>query len=230
MKNKVLFIASMITITLVITAIFTNNIIASSKTYSWGSSGETVKLIQQKLIRWGYMSGNADGNYGQQTWTAVKKFQQKNGLKVDGVVGKATLEKLGINEAVQTSSSNGGSNNGHESDVRLLAAAIHGEARGEPYEGQVAVGAVIMNRTRHPSFPNTISGVIYQPGAFDAVKDGQINLTPNETSIRAARDAMNGWDPTDGAIYYWNPATATSKWIWSVPISKTIGKHVFGTK
>ncbi len=230
MKNKVLFIASMITITLVITAIFTNNIIASSKTYSWGSSGETVKLIQQKLIRWGYMSGNADGNYGQQTWTAVKKFQQKNGLKVDGVVGKATLEKLGINEAVQTSSSNGGSNNGHESDVRLLAAAIHGEARGEPYEGQVAVGAVIMNRTRHPSFPNTISGVIYQPGAFDAVKDGQINLTPNETSIRAARDAMNGWDPTDGAIYYWNPVTATSKWIWSVPISKTIGKHVFGTK
>lgn len=234
MKNiktdKLVFLAAMLSIFFIGTAVFTGSILENQtvsifNTYSWGSSGSVVTQIQEKLIRWGYMEGSADGVYGYKTWTAVKSFQKKNGLTADGIVGTSTLQALGINTG--SSSSTTGS---HESDVRILAAAIYGESRGEPYEGQVAVGAVILNRVKHPSFPNTISGVIYQPGAFDAVTDGQINLTPNETAIKAARDAMNGWDPTDGAIYYWNPATATSKWIWSVPITKQIGKHVFGTK
>lgn len=235
MKNKFLFIAAIIMISLITTSVFTENIkntntVTSFKSYSWGSSGDTVKQIQEKLIRWGYMTGSADGNYGQKTWSAVKKFQKKSGLTADGIVGESTLKKLGINTSSDQSTQASTSTGNHDSNTRMLAAAIYGESRGEPYEGQVAVGAVIMNRTRHEAFPNTISGVIYQPGAFDAVKDGQINLTPNDTALRAARDAQNGWDPTDGAIYYWNPETATSKWIWSVPISKTIGKHVFGTK
>lgn len=121
------------------------------------------------------------------------------------------------------------SKEGGTNDEQLIARAINGEARGEPYEGQVAVGAVILNRTRHPSFPKTVAGVIYQPGAFTAVSDGQINvpIDPNSTVVKAARDALNGWDPTDGCIYYWNPATATSKWIWSRQIVKKIGKHYF---
>lgn len=121
------------------------------------------------------------------------------------------------------------SNSGTTSDVQLLARAINGEARGEPYEGQVAVGAVILNRVKASNFPNTISGVIYQPGAFTAVADGQINvaLEDESTVVKAARDALNGWDPTGGAIYYFNPDTATNKWIWSRPHIKTIGKHRF---
>jgi N-acetylmuramoyl-L-alanine amidase len=214
------------------TAVITENIknqstVISFKSYSWGSSGDIVKQIQQRLIRWGYMNGTADGVYGVKTWNGVRSFQSKNGLKVDGVVGTATLQKLGINTVYAQASK---STNSYENNVRLLAAAIHGESRGEPYEGQVAVGAVIINRTRHPSFPNSIAGVIYQPGAFDAVKDGQINMTPDNSALNAARDALNGWDPSDGCIYYWNPATATSKWIWSIPVYKTIGKHVFGKK
>lgn len=238
MRNKSLFIVSIVMLCLVATSVFTGNIINRRKTvesfrvYSWGSSGDVVRQIQERLIRWGYMTGTADGQFGTKTSQAVKEFQRKNGLTPDGVVGDATLAKLGINVS---SSSSGGSSGGtttsnRESDVRTLAAAIYGESRGEPYEGQVAVGAVILNRVDHPAFPNSIAGVVYQPGAFDAVADGQINLTPDETALRAARDALNGWDPTDGAIYYWNPATATSRWIWSVPINKQIGRHVFGTK
>lgn len=197
-------------------------------TYTWGSEGDVVRQIQQKLKQWGYYTGNADGKYGYKTWEAVKSFQSKNGLKADGIAGQQTLEKIGIQ--VKDNSQRGGGDSASGKDVRLMAAAIHGEGRGEPYEGQVAIGAVILNRVRHSSFPNTIAGVIYQPGAFDAVKDGQINLDPGDSSLKAARDALNGWDPTGGAIYYWNPATAKSKWIWSVPITKRIGKHVFGKK
>lgn len=192
---------------------------ASNTVYSWGARGETVREIQRRLKNWGYYDGSVDGIYGYGTWAAVRKFQQKNGLKVDGVAGTSTLQALGI--------PTGSSQSSDSRNVYLLAAAIYGEARGEPYTGQVAVGAVILNRVRHTSFPNTIAGVIYQPGAFDAVRDGQINLTPNETAYKAARDALNGWDPTGGCIYYWNPATATSKWIWSRPIITQIGKHVF---
>ena len=222
---SVLVMGSAIGITMYVSDITKSTLEVGS--YSWGSKGEEVKKIQTNLKKWGYYDGNVDGTYGQKTWEAVKKFQQKNGLKADGVVGKQTLEKLGIQLKSQQSTS---SNADGDRNIYLLSAAIYGEARGEPYVGQVAVGAVILNRVKHASFPNTIAGVVYQPGAFDAVTDGQINLNPDETAKKAARDALNGWDPTNGAIYYWNPATATSKWIWSVPITSRIGKHVFGKK
>lgn len=190
-----------------------------------GSTGQEVTNIQKRLKDWGYYGGSVDGIYGYQTYQAVRKFQQRHGLVVDGIAGPKTLEAIGL----PTGSSNSNSSNSvtDNKDVSLLARAIHGECRGEPYEGQVAVGAVVLNRVRDSRFPSTIAGVIYQPGAFDAVSDGQINLAPGESSLRAAKDAMNGWDPTNGCIYYWNPATATSKWIWSRPIITQIGKHVF---
>jgi N-acetylmuramoyl-L-alanine amidase len=196
----------------------------------WGSQGDKVIEVQKKLKQWGYYDGVVDGIYKGQTFEAVKKFQKKNGLKVDGVVGEQTAAAMGINLGGKKTDAQwaqgGGGNSG---DVYLLAKAVHGEARGEPYIGKVAVAAVILNRVKHPSFPNTIAGVIYQPGAFTAVSDGQINLTPDGESIRAARDAMNGWDPSGGAIYYYNPAKSTSKWIFSRPVHTVIGKHRFAT-
>lgn len=183
-----------------------------------GSQGQEVRNIQTRLRNWGYYSGSVDGIYGSGTESAVKSFQRKNGLTPDGVAGPATLSKIGLPS---------GSSSNHSRDVTLLAMAINGEARGEKYEGQVAVGAVILNRVRHSSFPNTIAGVIYQPNAFTAVDDGQINMAVNNSCYNAARDALNGWDPTGGAIYYYNPVTATNQWIRSRPIIKTIGKHVF---
>ena len=189
----------------------------------YGSRGSEVTQIQTKLKRWGYYNGNIDGIYGTQTLNAVKYFQRKNGLTVDGIAGKNTLEAMGI----FNSSSSSSSSTSNSSNVNLLARLIYGEARGEPYTGQVAVGAVVLNRVKSSSFPNTIAGVIYQSGAFDVVSDGQINLTPNQTAINAARDALNGWDPSYGAIYYFNPSTATNKWIWSRPHTVTIGNHRF---
>ena len=188
----------------------------------YGSTGSEVRTIQDKLKRWGYYNGNVDGIYGSQTVAAVKRFQQKNGLQVDGISGPQTLKAMGI-----MTSSSSGSSSSNSSNVNLLARAIYGEARGEPYIGQVAVAAVILNRVKSSKFPNTIAGVIYQSGAFDAVSDGQINLTPDSTARKAAQDALNGWDPTSGCIYYFNPDTATSGWIWSRQIVKTIGKHHF---
>ena len=193
----------------------------------YGSRGEEVKQIQTKLKRWGYYSGNIDGIYGSGTLAAVKKFQQKNKLKVDGIAGKQTLEAMGIFNSSSSSSSSNSSSNVNSSNLNLLSRVVYGEAREESYTGQVAVAAVVLNRVKHSSFPNTISGVVYQSGAFDCVSDGQINLTPNETAKKAAQDALNGWDPTYGAIYYFNPATATNKWIWSRPMTVTIGKHRF---
>ena len=192
----------------------------------YGSRGEEVRTIQEKLKRWGYYSGSVDGIYGSQTVSAVKKFQQKNGLTVDGIAGKNTLNAMGIMSSSSSSGSSGSSSN-NPANVDLLARLVYGEARGESYTGQVAVAAVVLNRVKHSSFPNTISGVIYQSGAFDAVSDGQINLTPNSTARKAAQDAINGWDPSYGAIYYFNPDTATNKWIWSRPMTVTIGKHRF---
>ncbi|MBQ7668568.1 MAG: spore cortex-lytic enzyme [Clostridia bacterium] len=189
-----------------------------TEVYSYyGSSGNEVRQIQTKLKDWGYYKGTVDGIYGYQTYQAVRNFQAKNGLTVDGIVGNATLKKLGISTTTTNNNSN----------VNLLARAINGEARGEPYEGQVAVGAVILNRVKHAGFPNTIAGVVYQTGAFDSVSDGQINLSPSTTALKAASDAMNGWDPSGGCIYFFNPATSTSKWIWSRPVVKVIGKHYF---
>ena len=196
-----------------------NSVEALSK---YGSRGSEVTQIQTKLKRWGYYNGNIDGIYGTQTVNAVKYFQRKNGLTVDGIAGPNTLKAMGIYTSTSSSSTASNSN-----DINLLSRLIYGEARGEPYTGQVAVGAVVLNRVRSSSFPNTISGVIYQSGAFNVVSDGQINLTPNSTAKKAAQDALNGWDPSYGAIYYFNPSTATNKWIWSRPMTITIGKHRF---
>ncbi|MCC8047623.1 MAG: spore cortex-lytic enzyme [Oscillospiraceae bacterium] len=192
---------------------------SAAVTYQKGSTGTTVTQIQTKLKSWGYYSGEVDGVYGSATESAVKLFQSKNGLTADGLCGPATLAALGISVSTASSSSS--------ADVYLLARLISAEARGEPYEGQVAVGAVVLNRMKHPSFPNTMSGVIYQSGAFSCIYDGQFNEPVSSTCYQAARDAINGWDPSGGAIYYFNPSTATSSWIWSRPLLVTIGKHRF---
>lgn len=194
-----------------------------------GSRGELVTTLQKRLKTWGYYTGSVDGIFGSQTEQAVKYFQRKNGLAVDGIVGPATAKAAGIS---LTGGSSGGSSSSSgtgssSSDVYLLARCVYGEARGESYKGQVAVAAVVLNRVKSSSFPNTISGVIYQPGAFSVVADGQINLTPNDTALKAARDAMNGWDPTGGCLYYYNPAKTSNKWILSRPIMMRIGNHVF---
>ncbi|MCH5198680.1 MAG: spore cortex-lytic enzyme [Oscillospiraceae bacterium] len=183
----------------------------------FGSSGEEVRQIQKKLKSLGYYTGTVDGIFGSQTRTAVKAFQRACGLTVDGIAGPKTLLYLGI-----TSNSSYNS-----SDVYLLAKLIEAEARGENYTGQVAVGAVVLNRVSHSSFPDTVAGVIYQAGAFSCVTDSNWSVSPSATSQKAARDAMNGWDPSGGAIYYYNPRTAKSAWIRSRPVICTIGNHVF---
>lgn len=185
----------------------------------YGSTGNEVTQIQTKLKRWGYYNGSVDGIYGTKTYNAVKYFQRKNGLTVDGIAGKKTLAAMGIYSNTTTGT--------NTANVELLAKLINGEARGEPYKGMVAVGAVVLNRVNDSKFPSTIAGVIYQAGAFDAVADGQINMTPSTSAYNAARDALNGWDPSGGAIYYFNPATATNKWIWSRPLTVVIGNHRF---
>lgn len=189
----------------------------------YGSTGAEVRQIQTKLKNWGYYKGSVDGIFGSQTLAAVKSFQRKNGLAVDGIVGEKTLAALGINSSGNSS----GSSNTNSNDINLLARLIHGEARGESYIGKVAVGAVILNRMESSLFPNTMAGVIYQRGAFDAVSDGQINLSPSSEARKAAQDAINGWDPSYGALYYFNPNTATNKWIWSRPVTVVIGNHRF---
>ena len=186
-----------------------------------GSRGEEVVKIQTKLKNWGYYSGSIDGIYGTKTRDAVKLFQKKNSLTVDGIAGRKTLEAMGIFD------SSSASTGADSADYRLLARLISAEARGEPYVGQVAVGAVVLNRIEHPSFPNTLSGVIYQRGAFSCLDDGQWNEPVADSAYSAARDALNGLDPSGGAIYYFNPNTATNKWIWSRPHITTIGKHRF---
>jgi N-acetylmuramoyl-L-alanine amidase len=193
---------------------------AQAAVYRQGSSGETVRTIQTKLKRWGYYDGAVDGVYGSGTVSAVKYFQRTNGLTVDGVAGPATLQAMGIFESTSTTASQSAS-------VELLARVISAEARGEPYSGQVAVGAVILNRVNHPSFPNTIAGVVYQQGAFTCMVDGQIDQPVAASAYQAAREALNGSDPSGGAIYYFNPDTATSAWIWSRPLITIIGSHRF---
>lgn len=209
-----------LSIVLIIISILGTNVYALSK---YGSRGSEVTTIQTKLKRWKYYTGNIDGIYGSATLAAVKYFQRKNGLTADGIAGTKTLQAMGI----YNSSSSSSSSSTNSSDLNLLAKVVYGEARGEPYAGQVAVAAVVLNRVKSSSFPNTIAGVVYQSGAFTAVSDGQINLTPNQTAYNAARDALNGWDPSYGAIYYFNPNTATNAWIWSRPHLVTIGKHRF---
>lgn len=216
MKKKICFI-------LLIIIFITTTALTVFATSRRGSSGSEVRKIQEKLKRWGYYSGSVDGIYGSGTESAVKKFQKANGLKADGIAGKATLNAMGISSSNSSSSSGGNNSN----DLNLLSRVVYSEARGEPYVGQVAVAAIVLNRVSHSSFPNSVAGVVYQSGAFDAVSDGQINLTPDSTARKAAQDAINGWDPTYGCIYYFNPSTATNKWIWSRPQVLTIGKHIF---
>ena len=191
---------------------------AEALSYKQGSSGSVVSKIQQRLRDGGYYTYTIDGIYGSRTTAAVKKFQKARGLAVDGICGPNTLSALGISVSSPTADSN---------TRALLARLISAEARGEPYVGQVAVGAVVLNRVEHPSFPNSIAGVVYQSGAFSCIADGQFNQPVAESAYRAADDALNGWDPTGGAIYYFNPSTATSAWIWSRPLIVTIGKHRF---
>lgn len=191
------------------------NVYALSKR---GSRGTEVRNIQSRLSAWGYNPGSVDGVYGAKTEAAVKRFQQKHGLTADGIAGPATLAKIGLPT---------GESSSYQSNVNLLARVISGEARGESYTGQVAIAAVVLNRVKHSSFPSSIAGVVYQPGAFTAVSDGQINITPSQSCYNAARDALNGWDPTSGSIYYYNPNTATNSWIRTRTIITRIGKHVF---
>ena len=190
-----------------------------------GSQGDTVREIQKALKNNGYYSGEIDGIYGENTKAAVKNFQRDCGLTADGIVGSKTMKYLGIDAGI--SSSAGGYGSLSEADFNLLARIISAEARGEPYMGQVAVGAVILNRVEHPSFPNTISGVIYQPGAFSCLYDGQVNASVSDSAYKAAREAINGSDPSGGAIYYYNPVKSTNQWIFSRPVITVIGDHRF---
>ncbi len=223
-KRKIIKNAIIIFITIVL--LFAYNSIYQKQEVEalskYGSRGQEVITIQTKLKRWGYYTGSVDGIYGTKTVEAVKYFQRKNGLTVDGIAGPKTLKAMGI-----YTNQSGSNNTSNSTDVDLLSRLVYAEARGESYTGQVAVASVVLNRVRSASFPNTVAGVIYQKGAFDVVSDGQINLTPNSTAKKAAQDALNGWDPSYGAIYYFNPNTATNSWIWSRPVTVVIGSHRF---
>ncbi len=207
--------------------VVTNNYYEQTAVINAKSSSQDIKLVQQKLKNWGYYTGSVDGIYGSKTKAAVIKFQRNNKLSVDGIIGNQTLKAMGITESMLSGGSSQTSSSISNQDLYLLAKLINAEARGESYKGQVAVGAVVLNRVKSSSFPNTISGVIYQPYAFTCVNDGQINYSPSQSAISAAKDALNGWDPTNGCIYYYNPKIATSKWIYSRPTVITIGNHVF---
>ncbi len=226
-KIRALFVCVMLLL-LSLLAIYGVSMYAGSNAYDnvevvqTALSTEDVKTVQDKLKRWGYFDGPITGYYGPLTTEAVKYFQRVNGIEQTGTVGPITAKALGMSYLYSNTSTSNAS-----SDLYLLAKCIHAEARGEPYAGQVAVGAVILNRVKSSQFPNTISGVIYQPWAFTAVNDGQINLEPNNTAYQAARDALNGWDPTYGSLYYYNPRTATSAWIWSREVTVVIGRHNF---
>jgi N-acetylmuramoyl-L-alanine amidase len=214
----------------------------SKATLKIGASGNDVKELQGRLAYLGYFKRTVDGQFGYGTFLSLKNFQSAFGMKPDGIAGAKTKLKLWtatkawkpaaglyktssvVAKSVVPANNRLGFS---QADISLMANAVHGESRGEPYEGQVAVAAVILNRVKNSNFPKTPSGVIFQPGAFTAVSDGQIYLSPNATSKRAVLDAINGWDPTGGCIYYFNPATATNKWIWGRPQIKTIGKHIF---
>lgn len=220
--NKTRATLILLALIMIIGAFFVAVPSAEAKNIVKGDTTANVRLVQQRLGNLGYYTYKVDGIWGWRTTAAVKKFQKAKGLVADGIVGAKTEKALGITLS-------GGKKSGmlSSTELNLLARAVYGEARGEPYAGQVAVAAVILNRVRSSKFPNTVSGVIYQKGAFTAVSDGQINLTPASSAYNAARDALNGWDPTNGCLYYYNPATATSKWIWSLKVEVRIGRHSF---
>ncbi|MBQ9276243.1 MAG: spore cortex-lytic enzyme [Clostridia bacterium] len=225
--TKVFAILAVFLFALTLSLVFlpSDSSVADAAVLKQGSTGSLVKTMQTKLINWGYLKGTADGIFGPKTKAAVILFQKRNGLVADGIVGTKTAQAMGISLSGSTSTSGGSSSSSAE--LNLLAHVVYGEARGEPYTGQVAVAAVVLNRVRSSSFPNTIAGVVYQAGAFDCVSDGQINYTPNQSAINAARDALNGWDPTYGCLFYYNPKTATSKWMLSRTVKLSIGNHNF---
>lgn len=218
MKRRALAVAVIAAINALLIALAQS---AYADLYKRGSSGQRVTEIQTRLKNWGYYAGEIDGVYGSRTEAAVRWFQRQNGLSADGQAGPQTLAALGL------PTGESGAPQDSSGDVYLLARLISAEARGEPYVGQVAVGAVVLNRVRHPSFPSTVSGVVYQTDAFTCISDGQFNEPVAESAYRAAQDALSGWDPSGGAVYYFNPATATSAWIWSRPLIVTIGSHRF---
>lgn len=218
-KKLILSLAIIFAINIMIISFVQSAQDAEAASYRRGSSGSIVTQIQKRLSDWGYYGGSIDGVYGSRTESAVRYFQRKNGLTPDGVAGRATQAAIGINTSAGATT--------RTNDINLLARLISAEARGEPYSGQVAVGAVVLNRTKHPSFPHSISGVIYQKDAFTCLSDGQFYTAVADSAYKAARDALNGWDPSGGAIYYFNPSTATNAWIWSRPLIVTIGKHRF---
>ncbi len=230
--NFILKIALIIMINLLIIGMLYSETYALSQI---GSQGDEVTQIQTKLSEMGYLQGEIDGIFGEQTKSAVIAFQKDNGLTADGIVGDATLGALGLGgnseESAQSdeeeTEQGGGYGGMGESDFNLFARIISAEARGESFEGQVAVGAVILNRIAHPSFPNTLSGVIYQKGAFSCIDDGGVNAAVADSAYKAAREAINGSDPSGGAIYYYNPEKATSEWIFSRPVLTVIGEHRF---
>lgn len=214
------------------------------RTLRMGDQGYDVQQLQQDLGYLGYSVGQADGQYGWNTFEAVKSFQADNGLVVDGITGKATAQQvikqvstpLNSDASATPIATNVGDVNPSrggldliisQSDVYDLARLVHGEARGESFEGKVAIVAVVMNRLESKKFGSSVKQVIFEPGAFTAINDGQFYMEPDESSYQAVQAALRGWDPTGGAIYYWNPVTATSKWVWSRPIINQIGKHVF---
>lgn len=188
----------------------------------YGSTGSEVKTLQQKLKDLGFYYGNVDGIFGTQTQTAVRNFQRSVGITVDGIAGPTTLLYLGLDTGASSPSTQYSS-----SDVQLLAKVISAEARGESYEGQVAVGAVVLNRVAHPSFPDSISGVVYQAGAFSCVYDSNWNEPVAESAKRAAIDAINGWDPSGGAVFYFNPDKTNDAFMHSRPVITIIGNHRF---
>ena len=245
MQKKNILIKSLIIITLIlvpISVLETNRVDAfSGQVIQKGAVGNDVIELQSRLKHIGFYHGNIDGVFGWGTYWALRNFQYEFGLPIDGLGGagtKAKLAKATKNyksaantskpKAAQPKASAANTPAGFsQNDIRLMANAVHGESRGEPFIGQVAVASVILNRVNSSNFPNSVSGVIFEPGAFTAVADGQIWLTPNESSRKAVIDAINGWDPTGEALYYFNPDTATSAWIWGRPQIKRIGKHIF---
>ena len=222
-------ILGLVVFLIIVTALYINDSQAAKRVLYWGSNNNDVGILQMKLRQWGYYDGQLDYIYGADTAEAVKEFQWKNGLRVDGIVGKQTWAALGYESQTTQGSSRpvAASRVSRNNKVQLIARLIHAEARGEPYEGQVAVGAVLLNRVEDPAFPNSVSGVIYQPLAFESVANGQFNLPPTGENVKAARSALNGWDPCYGSTFFWNPAKPVNEWIWSRNIVRRIGSHVF---
>lgn len=223
-KRNSVIISAAICLVAAIIAAFSGLTVARAANIVKGDTTANIKAVQTRLATLGYYTYKVDGIWGSRTKKAVKKFQRDYGLTADGIVGARTEKALKITLTGKSSLSK---NTVSSANLDLLAKCVYAEARGEPYTGQVAIAAVVLNRVKSSSFPNTVSGVIYQKNAFTCVSDGQINLTPNASAYSAAKDALNGWDPTNGCLYYYNPATATSKWIWSLKVELKIGKHSF---